>query len=104
MFTFIKNLFKREQLDYTELIEREAIIIDVRTPREFANGHVDKSINIPLSDIMNHLEEIKQRNKPVITFCRSGARSGRAKTVLNNAGIETYNGGSWNQVQAALVG
>ena len=80
------------------------MIIDVRTAQEFADGHADNSINIPLSDITNHVEEIKQQNKPIITCCRSGGRAGSATTTLKNAGIEVYNGGSWNQVQAALVG
>lgn len=103
MFSFIKKLFKIEKLDYTELMEREAIIIDVRSPQEFANGHADNSINIPLGEIINHIAELKQKNKPIITCCRSGARSGRATTTLKKAGIEAYNAGSWNQVQASLV-
>jgi len=103
MRSFIKNLFKKEKVNYTELVQRGAIIIDVRTSKEFAQGHADSAINIPLSDIANKIEAIKNQNKPVITCCRSGARSGNAATIFKHAGIEVYNGGSWNQVQTALA-
>ena len=99
MLQLIKNLFKQEGLDYESLMKKGAKIIDVRTPAEFAGGHVEGSVNIPLGDIQNHIVKLKRDNKPVITCCRSGARSGRAKTMLKNAGIEVYNGGSWGQVQ-----
>jgi rhodanese-related sulfurtransferase len=35
-------------------------------------------------------------NKPIITVCRSGSRSGMAKRIIQSAGIEVYNGGPWN--------
>ncbi len=103
MFTFLKNIFSTKQLDYPELMEREAVIIDVRTPKEFAGGHLEKSLNIPLGDIQNHIVKLKRKGKPIIACCRSGARSGRATKILNDAGIETYNGGSWGQVRDALA-
>jgi len=103
MFSFIKNLLKREKLDYTQLLEDGAIIIDVRSPQEFAQGHADGTINIPLSDIANHINDLKQKQQPIITCCRSGMRSGKAAGILKKEGIEAYNGGSWNQVQANLT-
>ena len=102
MFSFIKNLIKKEELNYSELMERDALIIDVRQPHEFNGGHVDGALNIPLNEIRNNIREIKQQNKPVITCCRSGARSGSAAGILKSGGVEVYNGGSWNQVQNAL--
>ena len=89
-------------INYAELIKRKAVVIDVRTPQEFKNGHVKNSINIPLYDIGKSINKIKQKNKPIITCCRSGARSGNAAATLKSAGIEVYNGGSWNSVQNAL--
>ena len=102
MFSFIKNLIKRKKVDYKDLIERGALIIDVRTPQEFAQGHVKDSINIPLSELNNRILEIRKKEKPVITCCRSGARAVSATANLKGAGIETYNGGSWNAVEHAL--
>lgn len=95
MFSFIKNLIKKEELNYSELMSRSALIIDVRTPQEFAQGHVNDAINIPLHNIMDNIKEIKKQNKPIITCCRSGARSGKAAATLKSAGIEVYNGGSY---------
>jgi len=103
MFSFIKNLLKKEKMDLTTLLKQGAVIIDVRTPEEFSEGHAEHSINIPLSEIKDHLSEIKKQNKPVITCCRSGARSAVAATTLKSAGIEAYNGGSWTDVQSTLI-
>jgi rhodanese-related sulfurtransferase len=85
-----------------EFNERGAVVIDVRTPMEFSEGHVDHSINIPLHVLQARLHEIKDMKKPVIAVCRSGARSGQATGFLNQQGIETINGGPWQNVASAL--
>ena len=82
--------------DYAELVKNGAIIVDVRTTVEFKSGHIKGSINIPLDPINNKIEELKKKNKIVITCCRSGNRSGMAKSILERNGIECYNGGAWN--------
>lgn len=103
MFAFLKNIFASRQLDYPTLIGRGAVIIDVRAPNEFASGHVKNALNIPLVEIQNHFVKLKRNEKPIIACCSSGARSGRATKILIDAGIETYNGGSWTQVKNALA-
>jgi rhodanese-related sulfurtransferase len=74
------------------------VIIDVRTPAEFAGGHVAGSMNIPLQEIPQRLEEIKAMKQPFILCCASGARSGQATNYLRNQGIECENGGGWLEV------
>ena len=101
MLTFLKNLMNPEQIDVASLLKDGAMVIDVRSPQEFAEGHATGSVNIPLGSLPNHIKEIQQQNKVVITCCRSGARAGSATTTLKQAGIETYNAGTWNAVQAA---
>ena len=86
-----------------EYLQNDAVIIDVRTPAEFANGHAKGSINIPLSAVANQLNKIKKYNKTVITCCRSGARSGTAANILNNNGIDSINGGPWQNVAQLIV-
>lgn len=76
----------------------EKIIIDVRTPSEFMGGHVAGSINIPLQEIQQRVEEIKAMHKPIVLCCASGNRSGQATQFLKNQGIECENGGSWLSV------
>jgi rhodanese-related sulfurtransferase len=85
-----------------EYLDKGAVIIDVRTPMEFDEGHVPGSVNIPLQQITARVAEIKKFNKSVIACCRSGARSGNATTFLNGKGIDTINGGPWQTVDSAL--
>ena len=84
------------------LIESGAFLVDVRTPEEFAEGHVNASVNIPLDQVMNRLDEVRNKSH-VIVFCRSGARSGMAKSLLNQAGIENVsNGGTWGDIKSII--
>ena len=97
------NLFSsKPAVNYSELVKNGALIVDVRTPGEFAQGHIKGSVNIPLDVIRSRVAELKQKNKPVITCCRSGARSGSARSILADAGIECYNGGAWDSLQNSL--
>lgn len=70
-------------------------IIDVRTPAEFAGGNVKGSINIPLNELPERLDEISGLSQPIVLCCASGARSAHATMFLKNVGIECENGGSW---------
>ncbi len=96
MFGFLKKLFG-PGVDLNEKMNEGAIIVDVRTPREFAGGHVKGSKNIPLDKINAKMETIKKWNKPVITCCASGMRSGSAASILRNNGVDAYNGGPWQR-------
>ena len=77
-------------------------IIDVRTPEEYRAGHIQGARNIPLDQIKAKSAELKKTGKPIITCCRSGARSGMAKSQLASAGIEVYNGGAWNTLNQKI--
>lgn len=101
MFSFLKKIFGAGT-DYKALQEAGAIIIDVRSPQEFDRGHIKGSKNIPVNIIQREVNSIKKLNKPIITVCQSGARSGMAKSVLKAAGIEVYNGGSWFGLRSKL--
>jgi rhodanese-related sulfurtransferase len=102
MFSFIKSLFG-PSIDYKALILKGAIIIDVRSPQEFDNGHIKGSKNIPVNIIQREVNSIKKMDKPIITVCQSGARSGMAKGILKNAGIEVYNGGAWFKLNSKIM-
>ena len=94
MFEFIRGLF-RPKVDFIKLVREGAVIIDVRTKDEYQAGHIKASKNIPLDLIKHEITTLKKLNKPVITVCRSGNRSGIAKAILTAAGIQVYNGGAW---------
>ncbi len=74
---------------------RGAIIVDVRTKGEYSGGAIPGSKNIPLQNISSKMNEIKKWNKPVITCCASGMRSGSAAGILKSNGVEAMNGGGW---------
>jgi rhodanese-related sulfurtransferase len=78
-----------------ELKIKGAILIDVRSPGEFAAQSAPNSLNIPLTELGQRLQEIP-RNVPVIVACASGTRSGMAKMLLKKNGFsEVYNLGAW---------
>lgn len=74
------------------------IIIDVRSPMEFMGGNVAGSINIPLQEIPQRIDEIKEMRSAIVLCCASGARSGNAMQYLKSFGIECENGGGWMEV------
>jgi rhodanese-related sulfurtransferase len=83
------------KVDMAAVIAGGAVIIDVRTTGEYAGGHLKDSVNIPLSSLGSQMAKLK-KDKPVITVCASGMRSGSAKSMLQSNGFkEVYNGGSW---------
>jgi rhodanese-related sulfurtransferase len=100
MFSFLKNLFSTT--NYANLLEKGAIIIDVRTGPEYDAGHLPKAKNIPLDRVNERVVELKSKNVPVICCCASGMRSAVASKLLKNNGIEAYNGGSWNSLGRKL--
>ena len=97
--SIIRKLFGLgPKVNYHELIDNGAVLIDVRTPSEFSMGNAKGSQNIPLDRISGKVKKIKQLNKPVVLCCASGMRSGQATSILKSKGIEeVYNGGSWHK-------
>lgn len=73
-------------------------IIDVRSYGEYMGGHVSGSINIPLQEVPNKIEEIKNMEQPIVLCCASGNRSGQATAFLQANGVHCENGGSWLDV------
>ena len=92
----------KQKVNYKELYNNGAIILDVRTKGEFSQGHFKGSVNIPLDNISSKIKDIKKKNKPVITVCRSGMRSGQAASFLKQQGIEVVNGGPWTSLERKL--
>ncbi|MDX2140203.1 MAG: rhodanese-like domain-containing protein [Chloroflexota bacterium] len=62
------------------------ILVDVRTPEEYAEGHIAGSVNIPLQGLENRLSEFPT-DRPIVVYCRSGNRSAQAATILQGAGF-----------------
>ncbi len=92
----MKALGAGDAQEAKKFIEQGSTVIDVRTKAEFDSGHLEGSIHIPLDQIEARINEIEKMKQPIVTCCRSGARSGSAARILNNAGIKAMNGGPWN--------
>jgi len=89
--------------DLRKMIQnKQGTVVDVRTRAEFMGGHVADSLNIPINEIPDRLEALRQLNQPLILCCASGGRSGQAQAFLMSHGIECYNGGSWLDVNGSL--
>ena len=78
-----------------EYLDKGAVVLDVRTPGEWEEGHVKGSKLVTLNDIPQSVQKIKAWNKPVIIVCRSGGRAGTALNYLKQAEIDAINGGAW---------
>jgi len=103
MLGIFKKLFKTTPpVNFRELVDNGAVLLDVRTPEEFKAGHIKGAINIPVDQVKSRINEIRGKNKPVITYCRSGMRSRTAQSILRSAGIECHNGGGWAALQVRL--
>lgn len=91
-FDFIFGTKKRKVEDY---LENGALILDVRSPREWDAGHIENSKHIPLNELNDRVDEVKALNKAIVVCCASGVRSAKAATFLNLNNIDATNGGGW---------
>ena len=103
MFESLKKMFSSAGTDYSQLMSEGAVILDVRSHGEFATGHIEGSINIPVNKLPENLNKLKSKSKPVITCCASGLRSASAKAILESKGyVKVINGGSWQRLERKL--
>jgi rhodanese-related sulfurtransferase len=103
--SFLKKLFGiGPSVDLKVLAKDGAIILDVRTKGEFQGGHIKNALNIPVENLDANLSRLKDKQKPIITCCASGMRSGRAKGLLKSKGYENvHNGGAWTSLNRKLA-
>lgn len=103
MIKFIAKLLGISGAELTTQQLKEGTIVDVRTRAEFQRGHLPGSKNIPLQELGGSMDEFKAMSSPVILCCASGARSGRATSRLNQAGIKAVNAGSWRSLARKMA-
>lgn len=65
-----------------------ALLLDVRTPEEYAESHIPQSRNLPLQQIEKIASVAADKEKPLFVYCRSGARSGRAVDYMKRLGYQ----------------
>ena len=97
------EIYSVEATEFYDLSQKSiAQLVDVRTPSEYADGHISGAVNMDIyeNDFSQKIKELS-KDKPVLVYCRSGSRSMKAAEMLEDEGFELiYNleGGinSWN--------
>ncbi|GAA4892979.1 hypothetical protein GCM10023311_16780 [Flaviramulus aquimarinus] len=92
---FLEFIFGAKKRQVENYLKKGALILDVRTQKEWDNGHIEHAIHIPLNELNNRVDEVKKLNKPFIVCCESGVRSAKAAKFLNLNNIDATNGGGW---------
>jgi phage shock protein E len=105
MFNWIRSLLGLNDYAQTmqDYLEQQAVLIDVRSPQEFASGHLDNAKNIPLDVLAKSANRELRKSAPLIVYCASGMRSRAAVGVLKNQGFnQVVNGGGLHKLAAAV--
>ena len=94
---------------FEQIMNNEGVqLVDVRTPEEFAEGHLPNAININVNDASFETETTKlDKEKPVMVYCKSGGRSAKAASILNGKGfknVSDLDGGitSWKEADKTI--
>ncbi|MBI4952647.1 MAG: rhodanese-like domain-containing protein [Myxococcales bacterium] len=80
-----------------KLVSEGALLVDVRSPGEFAGGHLDGAINVPVDAVGARASELVGRGKPIVVYCASGMRSGSAASRLKKAGAQVFDLGAMSR-------
>ncbi len=70
-----------------ELVAAGARLVDVRSPAEFAAGHLPGAVNVPLGELARRMAKLGAKDAPIVLYCASGARSAHAKRLLAAGGF-----------------
>lgn len=94
--------YRTSDTEFDKLINKGAVILDVRTEKEYEMEHIEGSINISLGTIRERYIELDQ-DKTYITVCSHGLRSVKAQNILKERGFKhIYNGGAWSDLQELI--
>ena len=78
--------------------EHRATLVDVRSPAEFGMGHADGALNIPVQVLQGRMSDIP-RDRPVVVYCASGARSANAAALLSAEGYKAFDAGGLHNMR-----
>jgi len=86
------------------LLESGALVLDVRSPEEFAARHVEGAINLPLEQIRRRIANIEpDRSRHLLIYCHTGSRSSIARRILRGLGYtEVHNLGSFGRARSIV--
>lgn len=100
-FVALSVVRRRRAAAAKSLLDAGAAVLDVRTPGEFAGGHLPRARNVPVSELASRLREIEKqvggKDRPIVVYCRSGNRSALAERILKENGFSVVvNGGAYD--------
>ncbi len=123
LFTLIITLFavtvfagqtpQISQQDLLKALDKSAsdtIVLDVRTKKEFDNGHIAGAINVSHNEVEQNIKHLTQyKDKKVVVYCRSGRRAGVAESILIKHGFShvmhlTGDMNGWVEAKLPVVG
>ena len=65
------------------------LLLDVRTPEEYAKGHIPGALLVPVDELADRLEQLAPyKERGIVTYCQSGRRAERARGILQEAGFQ----------------
>ena len=73
--------------DARQLVAAGAVLLDVRTKGEYGDGGIEGSVNIPIQELPMRMDELGEKNQPIVVYCQSGGRSAMAKQLLEGNGF-----------------
>ena len=90
IFSNVPSISSKESMEL--LSDKNYEFLDVRTDSEYASGHIPNSLHIPLQEIQGRISELENiKDKNIIVYCRSGARSSMASKSLLKNGYNVLN-------------
>ncbi len=87
--------------EVAKLIEKGALLVDVRSKIEAKKGIAPGATNISLFTLKHRLDELP-RNRNIVLYCGTGGRAGKAKEVLEASGFKAFNGGGYSTILKIL--
>jgi phage shock protein E len=93
LFLFVGLADERPEISPDDLLtkmkaETKPLLLDVRSPQEFAEGHVAGALNIPFNEVRDRVTELgDDKAREVVVYCRSGKRAGLAEKTLRKLGF-----------------
>jgi len=83
----MKTISISELHDASKSLQSTDLILDVRTPLEFAQGHIPQSKNIPVDQVAHHADELK-KHSAVYIYCKVGGRASVGYEILSSLGVK----------------
>ena len=87
------------------LNQENAMLIDLRDPKDYREGHISGSRNIPYSRLKDHLDELRELSQPIVMICQMGQVSGTAAQTVGGKNLYRLDGGilSWRSQGLPLI-